>query len=269
MADLPGIVVTGASGRMGQMLAQVVLASDRARLVGAVEREGHAWLGADIGEAMGGTALGVKVTDDPLEAFSKAQAVLDFTAPAATVEFSKIAAQARLTHVIGTTGMSDDEIAALEPSSRHAVIVRAGNMSLGVNLLTKLTKMVAAALDDDFDIEVIEGHHNQKVDAPSGTALMLGEAAAEGRGVALADVSDRGRDGITGARKRGDIGFTAIRGGEIIGEHDVLFAGQGERIILRHHASDRSLFAKGALKAALWGQDKKPGQYDMMDVLGL
>ena len=180
-----------------------------------------------------------------------------------------MAAQARLVHVIGTTGMTEADIAALEPASRHAVIVRAGNMSLGVNLLVKLTKMVSAALDEDFDIEVIEAHHNRKVDAPSGTALMLGEAAAEGRGVVLGDVSDRGRDGITGARKRGDIGFTAIRGGDIIGEHDVLFAGDGERIVLRHQASDRGLFAKGALKAALWGMDKHPGEYDMMDVLGL
>jgi 4-hydroxy-tetrahydrodipicolinate reductase len=254
---------------MGQMLARTVLGSDKARLVGAVERPGHAWLGRDLGEAMGGAALGLKVTDDPLEAFAKAQAVLDFTAPAATLEFARIAAQARLVHVIGTTGMSDEEIAALEPAARHAVIVRAGNMSLGVNLLVKLTKMVAAALDESFDIEVIEAHHNQKVDAPSGTALMLGEAAAEGRGVSLSDVADRGRDGITGARRHGDIGFTAIRGGDIVGEHDVLFAGPGERIVLRHHATDRSLFAQGALKAALWGQDKKPGHYDMMDVLGI
>ena len=181
----------------------------------------------------------------------------------------KLAAQARAVHVIGTTGMTDEDIAKLEPCGRHAVIVRAGNMSLGVNLLVQLTKKVAAALDEDFDIEVIESHHNQKVDAPSGTALMLGEAAAEGRGVSLADVEDRGRDGITGARKKGDIGFVAIRGGDIVGEHDVMFAAPGERIVLRHLASDRAIFARGALKAALWGQDKKPGEYDMIDVLGL
>ena len=269
MSALPGIVVTGASGRMGQMLAKTVLASDKARLVGAVERDGHDWVGKDLGVAMGGVANGVIVTDDPLEAFAKAQAILDFTAPAATVKFAAIAAQARAVHVIGTTGMSADEIAALAPAARHAVIVRAGNMSLGVNLLTKLTRMVSAALDEDFDIEVIESHHSMKVDAPSGTALMLGEAAAEGRGVELNDVSDRGRDGITGARKKGDIGFTAIRGGDIVGEHDVMFATAGERIILRHVASDRTVFSRGALKAALWGQDKKPGRYDMVDVLGL
>ncbi|MEO3476310.1 4-hydroxy-tetrahydrodipicolinate reductase [Phaeobacter sp. CAU 1743] len=269
MTHKPGIVITGASGRMGQMLIKTVLDSDKATLVGAVERSGHDWVGRDVGEAMGGVPVGVTVTDDALEAFSKAQAVIDFTAPEATLEFAALAAQARAAHVIGTTGMTDEQIAQLAPAARHAVIVRAGNMSLGVNLLVQLTKKVAAALDEDFDIEVIEAHHHHKVDAPSGTALMLGEAAAEGRGVNLADVSDRGRDGITGARKRGDIGFTAIRGGDIVGEHDVLFAGAGERIVLRHMATDRALFARGALKAALWGQDKSPGEYDMIDVLGL
>ncbi len=269
MTQLPGLVVTGASGRMGRMLVQMIAASDKARLVGAVERAGHDWIGQDIGTAMGGAALGVSVTDDPLEAFAQAQGVIDFTAPRATLEFAQLAAQARLVHVIGTTGFTEDELQALKPAARHAVIVRAGNMSLGVNLLVQLTKRVAAALDADYDIEIVEAHHNLKVDAPSGTALMLGEAAAEGRGVALADVSDRGRDGITGARKRGDIGFAAIRGGDVIGEHDVIFAGPGERIVLRHLASDRALFARGALRAALWGQGRAPGEYDMMDVLGL
>lgn len=269
MTETPGIVITGASGRMGQMLINSVVASDKCRLVGALERPGHDWVGQDAGVAMGGAPIGVAVTDDPVEVFAKAQAVLDFTAPAATVAFAELAAQARAVHVIGTTGLSEADLASLKAAAHHAVIVRAGNMSLGVNLLVQLTKKVAAALDEDFDIEVIEAHHNQKVDAPSGTALMLGEAAAEGRGVSLDDVRDSGRDGITGARKRGDIGFTAIRGGDIIGEHDVLFAGPGERITLRHVASDRSLFAKGAIKAALWGQDKKPGEYDMLDVLGL
>ncbi|GHG83782.1 4-hydroxy-tetrahydrodipicolinate reductase [Pseudodonghicola xiamenensis] len=269
MTMKPGIVVTGASGRMGQMLIRTVAASDKAHLVGAVERSGHSWIGRDVGEAMGGAPLGVTVTDQPLEAFARAQAVIDFTAPEATLEFAALAAQARAVHVIGTTGMTDAQIAKLEPAARHAVIIRAGNMSLGVNLLVQLTKRVAAALDEDFDIEVIEAHHRNKVDAPSGTALMLGEAAAEGRGVKLADVADRGRDGITGARERGHIGFSAIRGGDIVGEHDVLFAADGERIILRHVATDRAIFARGALKAALWGQDQAPGEYDMVDVLGL
>ncbi|MWD29831.1 4-hydroxy-tetrahydrodipicolinate reductase [Aquicoccus sp. SCR17] len=269
MADQPGIVVTGASGRMGQTLIRTVLESDRARLVGAVERAGHDWVGRDLGEAMGGGALGVTVTDDPLEAFASAQAVLDFTAPEATVEFAALAAQARAVHVIGTTGMDEAALARLKAAARHAVIVRAGNMSLGVNLLTRLTKQVAAALDEDWDIEVVEAHHNRKVDAPSGTALMLGEAAAEGRGVTLDEVADRGRDGITGARERGHIGFAAIRGGDIVGEHEVMFAAAGERIVLKHIATDRALFARGALRAALWGQGRKPGEYDMMDVLGL
>ncbi|KAA0913316.1 4-hydroxy-tetrahydrodipicolinate reductase [Aquicoccus porphyridii] len=267
--DLPGIVITGASGRMGQMLLRTVAASDKARLVGAIERKGHDWIGRDAGEAIGIGPLGLPIEDEPLDAFARAQAVIDFTAPAATLEFAALAAQARAVHVIGTTGMTEADIAALEPAARHAVIVRAGNMSLGVNLLTRLTQKVAAALDEDYDIEVIEAHHNQKVDAPSGTALMLGEAAAQGRGVSLKEVSDRGRDGMTGQRTRGHIGFSAIRGGDIVGEHDVMFAAAGERIIMRHVATDRSIYARGALRAALWGQDKAPGQYDMMDVLGL
>jgi len=269
MTNLPGIVVTGASGRMGQMLIRMIAASDKARLAGVIERKGHDWVGHDVGTMMGGAALGVVVGDDPLEVFAHAQAVIDFTAPAATVEFAMLAAQARAVHVIGTTGLAEGDLAKIKLAARHAVVVRAGNMSLGVNLLVQLTKRVAAALDEDYDIEIIEAHHNQKVDAPSGTALMLGEAAAEGRGVALVDVSDRGRDGITGARKRGDIGFVAVRGGDIVGEHDVMFAAAGERITLRHVASDRAVFARGALKAALWGQGRHPGEYDMVDVLGL
>ena len=269
MTDKPGIVVTGASGRMGQMLVRTISDSDEVRLAGCVERTGNAFVGRDIGEAMGGAPLGVTVVDDPLEAFVDAQAVIDFTAPEATLEFSALAAQARAVHVIGTTGMTDDQIAALEPASRHAPIIRAGNMSLGVNLLVGLTRKVAAALGEEFDIEIFEAHHSRKVDAPSGTALMLGEAAADGRGVNLSDVADRARDGITGAREKGHIGFSVMRGGDIVGEHDVIFAGPGERLILRHVATDRVLFARGAIKAALWGQDKKPGIYDMADVLGL
>lgn len=269
MSDLPAIAIVGASGRMGQMLIQTVLDSDRATLAGVTERAGHAWIGKDLGACMNGADLGVLVSDDPLEVFAKAQAVIDFTRPDATVDHAALAAQARAVHVIGTTGMEDSHLAKLSAAARHAPIIRAGNMSLGVNLLMQLTKKVAAALDADFDIEIVESHHRYKVDAPSGTALMLGEAAAEGRGVALADVSDRGRDGITGERKRGDIGFTAIRGGDVVGEHDVIFAADGERIVLRHLATDRRIFARGALKAALWGQGKPPGEYDMLDVLGL
>src|SRR6056297_1476568 len=234
-----GVVVTGVSGRMGQMLVQQVMSHDKLHLAGA------------------------------LEPFARAHAVIDFTAPAATVGFAELAAQARVVHVIGTTGLSAEDLPQIALAARHAVVVRAGNMSLGVNLLTRVTRQVAAALDADWDIEIVEAHHNRKVDAPSGTALMLGEAAAEGRGVTLPDVADRGRDGMTGERRRGDIGFHAIRGGDVVGEHEVIFAAAGERIILKHIASDRALFARGALKAAIWGQDKGPGEYDMLDVLGL
>ena len=269
MGEVPGIVVTGASGAMGQILVRLIATSDRARLVGCIEREGHPWVGRDIGAAMGGADLGVIVTDDPLHAFATAQAVVDFTAPAATVAFAALAAQARLVHVVGTTGLDAEAQRRLDLAAHHAVIVQAGNMSLGVNLLTRLTQKVAAALDEDWDIEVVEAHHRRKVDAPSGTALMLGQAAADGRDVTLEAARVSGRDGVTGPRARGTIGFSAIRGGDIVGEHDVIFAGEGERVVLRHIATDRSVFARGALRAALWGQDRKPGRYDMMDVLGL
>ncbi len=267
MSAIP-ITVTGASGRMGRMLIEAIAADPSTVLTGATERPGHDWVGRDVGEAMGGAPVGVIVEDELLEAAARSRAILDFTSPAATRAHATLAAQARCVHVIGTTGLEDDDIAHLNAAARHAVIVRAGNMSLGVNLLTQMTRQIARALDADWDIEIVEMHHNRKVDAPSGTALMLGEAAAEGRGVTLKDVSDRGRDGITGARETGNIGFSAIRGGDIVGEHDVLFAGEGERVILRHVATDRSIFARGAVKAALWGMDKSPGEYDMADVLG-
>jgi 4-hydroxy-tetrahydrodipicolinate reductase len=254
---------------MGQMLIQAVLASDKATLSGVTERAGHEWVGRDLGVCMGGAENGIIVSDDPVAVFTAANAVIDFTSPAATVAHAELAGKTDTVHVIGTTGMDDTHLAALKSASANATIIRAGNMSLGVNLLTLLTKKVAAALDEDFDIEIVEGHHRYKVDAPSGTALMLGEAAAAGRGVDLADVSDRGRDGITGERKRGDIGFHAIRGGDVVGEHDVIFAADGERIVLRHLATDRQIFARGALRAALWGQGKAAGEYDMLDVLGL
>ena len=269
MSEPMKIAVVGASGRMGQTLVEAVNQNQNTVLSGATERPGHDWIGKDLGTCMGGAATGVIVADDPLEVFAASQGVLDFTAPAATLAHAALAAQARLVHVIGTTGLSDDDIAKLEPASRHAVIIRAGNYSFGVNLLTALTRKIAEALDEDYDVEIMEMHHHHKVDAPSGTALMLGEAAAKGRGVDLEDVSDRGRDGITGARQRGHIGFTALRGGDVIGEHEVIFAGPGERLSLKHIATDRLLFARGAVKAALWGNAQKPGQYSMLDVLGL
>ncbi|MBM3605020.1 MAG: 4-hydroxy-tetrahydrodipicolinate reductase [Alphaproteobacteria bacterium] len=265
----PGIVVTGASGRMGQMLIRLIGDNPQVRLVGALERAGHDWIGQDVGTAMGGAPAGVTVTDDAVTAIAQAQAVIDFTAPAATVAFAELTAQARAVHVIGTTGLQADHLAALTAAARHAPIIRAGNMSLGVNLLVGLTRKVAAALGADWDIEVVEAHHRHKVDAPSGTALMLGEAAAEGRGAALDDLRVPAREGITGARQPGSIGFAAIRGGDVVGEHDVIFAAEGERIVLRHLATDRAIFARGAIRAAIWGQDKGPGEYDMHDVLGL
>jgi 4-hydroxy-tetrahydrodipicolinate reductase len=267
--DKPGIVIAGVSGRMGRMLVRTVLDSDQARLVGAIGRPGSAWIGTDLGEAMGGPALGITVTDDPVEAIARAQAVIDFTAPAVSVALSELTAQARAVHVVGTTGFMPADLERLRAAARHAPIIRAGNMSLGVNLMVALTRRVAATLGEDWDIEVIEAHHNRKVDAPSGTALMLGEAAAEGRGHTLDELHTPAREGITGARERGSIGFAAIRGGDVVGEHDVIFAAAGERVVLRHLATDRAIFARGALRAALWGQDKGPGEYDMADVLGL
>ncbi len=263
------IAVMGASGRMGRMLIEVVDESDRAELVGVTERPGHPWVGKDLGECLGGAPRGLVVTDDPLEAIAPARGVLDFTTPAATLAHAEIAAQARAVHVIGTTGFAPEDLEKISAAARHATVIRAGNMSLGVNLLTVLVEKVARALDADFDIEIIEAHHRHKVDAPSGTALMLGEAAAAGRGVDLAEVADRARDGITGPRKRGHIGFAVIRGGDIVGEHEVLFAGEGERISLKHIATDRRIFARGALKAALWGRGRGPGEFTMRDVLGL
>ncbi|SDD31828.1 4-hydroxy-tetrahydrodipicolinate reductase [Paracoccus isoporae] len=267
--EKPGIVITGVSGRMGQMLVRVVSASDEVRLVGAIERPGSDWLGRDLGEAMGGQASGVLVSDDAVTAVARAQAVIDFTTPEATVAFAELAAQARAVHVIGTTGLSPEDLGAISRAARHAPIIRAGNMSLGVNLLMGLTRKVAAALGEDWDIEVVEAHHRHKVDAPSGTALMLGEAAAVGRGASLDALRSPAREGMTGERQPGSIGFSAIRGGDVVGEHDVIFAGQGERLVLRHLATDRAIFARGALRAAIWGQDQGPGEYDMMDVLGL
>ncbi len=269
MGDKIRIVVTGVSGRMGQKLVKVTEAIDSFKLVGAIERPGHEWVGKDIGLAIGGVADGIFVTDEPTAVFEVADAVIDFTTPDASVAFAHEAARYGTAHIIGTTGNSDDHLAEFKKAAKKTAIVRAGNMSLGVNLLVKLTKQVASALDVDFDIEVIEAHHNKKVDAPSGTALMLGEAAASGRGVSLEDVRDTGRNGITGARRPGDIGFVAIRGGDIVGEHDVLFASTVERITLRHVAQSRDVFARGALKAAVWAQGKVPGEYNMFDVLGL
>ncbi|MBX3596667.1 MAG: 4-hydroxy-tetrahydrodipicolinate reductase [Rhizobiaceae bacterium] len=265
-----GLVVVGAAGRMGQTLIRAILATEGVRLAGAVERRGAPQLGADAGELAGVGKLGVTISDDPLAAFANADGVVDFTSPAASVEFAGYAAQARIAHIIGTTGCSVQDEEKIAAAARHATIVKSGNMSLGVNLLAVLVEQAARALNaGDFDIEVLEMHHRNKVDAPSGTALMLGEAAATGREISLSENSVRVRDGHTGPRETGSIGFATLRGGSVVGDHSVILAGSGERIVLSHHADDRALFAKGAVTAALWAHDKKPGLYSMRDVLGL
>jgi len=269
MSDMR-LIVNGAAGRMGRMVIKTLSETPGIKVIGALERSGAPTMGQDAGTVAGlAEPLGVGITDDPLSLMLDAEGVIDFAAPKASVEMSALAAQARIVHVIGTTGLSEEDLAKIAAAARHAPIVRSGNMSLGVNLLAGLVRAAARALGPEFDIEIVEMHHRMKVDAPSGTALMLGEAAADGRGVSLADHSARGRDGLTGARRSGDIGFAALRGGTVIGEHSAIFAGEGERIVLSHHAEDRSLFARGALKAALWARGRKPGLYAMADVLGL
>jgi 4-hydroxy-tetrahydrodipicolinate reductase len=263
------LVVVGAAGRMGRMLVKSIAETEGCRLVGALGRAGSPVLGQDAGLLAGLPPLGVAVSDDPLPLLVQADGVIDFTAPSATVAMAALAAQARIVHVIGTTGLAEEDFARLEAAARHARIVQSGNMSLGVNLLAGLVRKVAATLGPDFDIEVVEMHHRMKVDAPSGTALLLGEAAASGRGIALKEHSVRGRDGMTGSRNAGDIGFASLRGGSVVGDHTVIFAGPGERLELSHRAEDRALFARGAVKAALWAFDRKPGYYTMADVLGL
>ena len=268
MSDMR-LVVTGAGGRMGRMLVAAVQATPGVMLSAALARAGSPALGRDAGTLAGLGPIGVPVTEDPLEAFVAADGVLDFTLPDATVHFAMLAAQARIAHVIGTTGLVAADLARLEAAARHAPLVRSGNMSLGVNLLAALVRRAARTLGTEWDIEIAEMHHRGKVDAPSGTALLLGEAAAEGRGTSLAEAAVRGRDGITGAREAGTIGFAALRGGTVVGEHSVVFAGDGERIELNHRAEDRSLFARGAVKAALWARGRRPGLYSMADVLDL
>jgi 4-hydroxy-tetrahydrodipicolinate reductase len=268
MADM-GLVIAGAGGRMGRTLIRAISDMEGVRVVGALEQAGSPFLGQDAGGLAGLQPSGVAILSDPSQLLPAADAIVDFTIPAATAALAGFAAERGLIHVIGTTGLSAQEEAAVASAAKRATIVKSGNMSLGVNLLAALTRRVARTLDADFDIEIVEMHHNRKIDAPSGTALMLGEAAAQGRGVDLKQHSARGRDGATGARRKGDIGFAALRGGTVVGEHSVIFAGHAERIELVHRAEDRMLFANGALKAVLWARDKKPGLYSMADVLGL
>ncbi|MET3842375.1 4-hydroxy-tetrahydrodipicolinate reductase [Bradyrhizobium sp. OAE829] len=268
MADMR-LIVAGAGGRMGRALTRVISETPGAVLAGALEAPGSELLGKDSGILAGLPENGVKLSADLWALTANADGILDFTVPAATIANVAIAAERKLVHVVGTTGLSSSDMAVIKSVTSRAIVVQSGNMSLGVNLLAALVKRVAQSLDTDFDIEILEMHHKAKVDAPSGTALMLGEAAAAGRGIDLHLHSARGRDGITGARKAGDIGFAALRGGTVTGEHSVIFAGAMERIELTHRAEDRTMFAQGAVKAALWAQGKTPGLYSMADVLGL
>lgn len=263
------IGVVGCAGRMGRMLLRTILEADGCELAGGTEPAGSERIGADLGELAGHGALGAAVGDDAVALFAKSDVVIDFTKPAASVAHAELAAQGHVGYVLGTTGLSGDQQSAIEKAAAHTAIVQAANMSLGVNLLLALVERTAGILDAAYDIEILEMHHRHKVDAPSGTALALGQAAAAGREVALDAVAQKVRDGVTGARRRGDIGFATLRGGDVAGEHTVIFAGEGERIEFAHRASTREVFARGAVKAARWVHGKPAGLYSMRDVLGL
>jgi 4-hydroxy-tetrahydrodipicolinate reductase len=268
MADMR-LIVAGAGGRMGRTLIQAIAASQGVALAAAVEAAGSAAIGRDAGELAGLGSNGVQIAGDVEPLLAGSDGLLDFTIPAATVAFAELTARQGIVHVIGTTGLSGEDENRIARASKRAVIVKSGNMSMGVNLLAALVKRVAQTLDQEFDVEILEMHHNKKIDAPSGTALMLGRAAAEGRAIDLDRHCARGRDGHTGSRRRGDIGFASLRGGSVVGDHTVIFAGPAERIELAHKAEDRMIFARGALRAALWARGQKPGLYSMADVLGL
>jgi 4-hydroxy-tetrahydrodipicolinate reductase len=263
------LAIMGAAGRMGRELIRTVHETEGCEVAGAMERAGSPALGKDAGEVAGVGHLGVPIVSDALPLFTHIEGVLDFTVPAASLEAAALAAQARIVHVIGTTGFTSEDEEKIEAAARHATIIKSGNMSLGVNLLAALAEQAARALDESFDIEIVEMHHRHKVDAPSGTALLLGQAAARGRDIPLRERSIRTRDGHTGERPAGDIGFATLRGGSVVGDHTIIFAGAGERLELTHRAQDRQIFARGAVKAALWGQGRGPGLFSMRDVLGL
>jgi 4-hydroxy-tetrahydrodipicolinate reductase len=266
MSDMR-LIVAGAGGRMGRTLVKAIAETKGLVLVGAVEDARSPLIGQDAGVLAGLPANGMLLGADAKTMLTDADGIVDFTVPKASVALAGLTAGK--VHIIGTTGHSADDEAKIKESAKRAIVVKSGNMSLGVNLLAALVKRVAKTLDESFDIEIFEMHHNRKIDAPSGTALMFGRAAAEGRGVELASHSERGRDGETGARKPGHIGFASLRGGTVVGEHSVIFAGPAERVELVHRAEDRMIFARGALHAALWARGQKPGLYSMADVLGL
>lgn len=263
------IGIVGCAGRMGRMLGKVIGETAGADLAGGTEAPGSEFIGADLGEISGAKRSGIAVTDDPAAMFAAVDLVIDFTIPAATVKHAALAAEAGTAMVIGTTGLSDAQMHDIGRAAEKVAIVHAGNMSLGVNLLVGLAEQVAAALGPAFDIEVLEMHHKHKIDAPSGTALMLGKAAAKGRGVDHNAAAVMSREGETGARPDGAIGYATLRGGDVVGEHTVIFAGPGERIEISHKAADRGIFAHGAVTAALWTEGKAAGLYTMRDVLGL
>jgi len=269
MANEMRIGVVGCAGRMGQMLLQQVTATEGCVIVGATEQPGSPALGKDAGAIAGIDALGVAVTDDAAAMIAGVDAVIDFTAPAATVEHARLAAQADAVLIAGTTGLDAGQEEAVARAARHVPVVRAPNFSIGVTVLMALTEQVARTLGPEYDIEIVEMHHRHKVDAPSGTAIGLGEAAALGRGVNLADVRKAVRDGHTGARPSGEIGFATLRGGDVVGDHSVIFAGEGERVELVHKAASRQVFAAGAVRAALWARNQPSGLYNMRQVLGL
>ncbi len=263
------VTITGSSGRMGRALIEVLAASDKARLHAAIDRGGSDLLGVDAGSLVGGAALDVAIHDDLALVLPGSDAVIDFTRPEATLHYLPLCVAASVPMVIGTTGFSAEQKAALSVAAKHIPIVLAANFSVGVNLCLKLLDTAARVLHEGYDIEIIEAHHRHKVDAPSGTALALGEAVAHALGRDLRTCALYGREGITGARDAQTIGFSTIRGGDIVGDHTVLFAGVGERIEITHKASSRLTFARGAVQAALWLKGKAPGLYDMQDVLGL
>ena len=262
------IGIVGCAGRMGRMLVETVLDTPDCELAGGTEEAKSRAIGQDLGTLSKTGQLGLLVSDDAAALFKAADVVVDFTAPAATVTHAGLAGAAGTPLVIGTTGLSAEQTKTLRKAAATVPMVHAANMSVGVNLVLGLTRQVAGLLGYDYDIEVVEMHHRHKVDAPSGTALAIGEAAAAGRGVALDSVAQRVRDGHTGPRGVGDIGFATLRGGDVVGEHTVVFAGEGERIEITHKAASRTIFARGAIRAAQWVVGKRPKLYSMRDVLG-
>lgn len=261
--------IVGCSGRMGRAIAKEIIQLSKCDIVGGVLKSSDPDVGKDIGVMAGEKAVGVVAGGTVEELCKRSNIIIDFSSPDVTLESLKVAAEYSLAYVIGTTGFTEEQKKEIKAYAKKMPIIWSANMSVGVNILLGLTEKIASILDDNYDIEIIEGHHRHKVDAPSGTALALGDAAAKGRGVELEKVAVRSRDGITGARKKGEIGFATIRAGDIIGDHTVLFAIDGERIELTHKASDRTVFAKGAVRAAIWAGDNKikPGLYTMRDVL--